>query len=96
MSTPHASDRDAALRRLRSLSTGIVVASAAAVGVISVGVAAAAPGRSATTHRTSPSVPSTSTGSGQDNSALQPPDQAPQNIQPAPDPNPPAVTSGGS
>jgi hypothetical protein len=94
MSSPRA-ERDAALLRLRSMNTGMVVAGIAAIGVASAGVAAAAPGHKSAPP-VSPSVGQSSTTGGSTNtddgsSDLQ---QAPQQVNP--NSNPPVVTSGGS
>ena len=99
MSSPRA-QRDAALLRLRSMNTGMVVASVAAIGVASAGVAAAIPGHKvAQPASTSVGQPTTSgsvtTDDGGSNVQQQAPvQQAPQQVNPV---NiPPVVTSGGS
>ncbi|HEX4432022.1 MAG TPA: hypothetical protein VHZ96_22320 [Frankiaceae bacterium] len=86
MPSPRA-ERDAALVRLRSMNTGMVLAGVAAIGVASAGVAAAAPGHAAA-RPADPATPATGQSS---TSNVQ---QAPQQVNP--DTNPPVVTSGGS
>ena len=85
--------RDAGLARLRALNTGVVVASVAAIGLASAGVAAAAG------HRSTPSSggqsPNQATNSGTTSgNSTQQPQQPPQQVNP--NTNPPVVTSGGS
>jgi hypothetical protein len=92
-------ERDAALRRLRSINTGVGFAGVAAIGLISAGVAVAVPGHSsaatttpaATTPATSPANPGDDGPPGSAVTTVQPPAQIP-----APANNPPVVTSGGS
>ena len=97
-----ASQREAALQRLRGINTGMVAGSFVAIAVISAGVASATPGRSSHhSGSTSPAGTSTSDGtngqSGTDPSQQQPQQQQPQPAVQAPQTDvPPVATSGSS